>query len=613
MKINLNSPIINAAISSLEAKLLAGFNPVNGYWTGQLSSSALSTAVAVFALAQVDISENRQTVGKGLKWLAVNQNQDGGWGDTPGSISNLSTTLLVISAFTLDVDEQYVNRTAKAEVWLKSHIGSVSAENIVSALLANYGNDKTFSVPILTMCALAGLLDEDNSEPWKRVPQLPFELAILPHSFFKFLNLSVVSYALPALIAIGILRHRKLPSFNFILRGLRNSILRRVLTILQSKQPANGGFLEATPLTGFVVMSLAAGGYKDNPVLKKGVEFLLTSIRPDGSWPIDSNLSVWVTTLSVNALTASAKTNNTAVLSDIDKMKIRDWLLARQFKSIHPYTCAAPGGWGWTELPGGVPDADDTSGALLALKTLDAENSSVEKAASAGIFWLINLQNRDGGIPTFCRGWGKLPFDKSCPDITAHAFAAILAWYNRMDDKLQCQMLFSLKKMVSYLLHSQREDGTWVPLWFGNQYSTDRKNPVFGTSRVISCLEMSDIPSGIDPDYTLKEAMKAGIKWLLSVQNQNGGWGGSAETPSSIEETAMAISALSSRPETRNHQTIIHGVDWLITETNKVADTEQLPSSPIGLYFASLWYDEKLYPLVFAIDGLKKAVTVLRS
>ena len=32
----------------------------------------------------------------------------------------------------------------------------------------------------------------------------------------------------------------------------------------------------------------------------------------------------------------------------------------------HPYCLSAPGGWAWTDLPGGVPDADDTPGVLMA-------------------------------------------------------------------------------------------------------------------------------------------------------------------------------------------------------------------------------------------------------
>jgi hypothetical protein len=54
-------------------------------------------------------------------------------------------------------------------------------------------------------------------------------------------------------------------------------------------------------------------------------------------------------------------------------------------------------------MPGGVPDADDTAGALLALYRLEnpAANprSEVRVAAELGCRWLLDLQNRDGGIP----------------------------------------------------------------------------------------------------------------------------------------------------------------------------------------------------------------------
>ena len=91
-------------------------------------------------------------------------------------------------------------------------------------------------------------------------------------------------------------------------------------------------------------------------------------MRPDGSWPIDTNLATWVTTLSVNALAACPTQQHP--LDAERKRAIRDWLLAQQYREEHPYTHAAPGGWAWTPLPGGVPDADDTAGALLALRNL---------------------------------------------------------------------------------------------------------------------------------------------------------------------------------------------------------------------------------------------------
>src|SRR5262249_10073409 len=84
---------------------------------------------------------------------------------------------------------------------------------------------------------------------------------------------------------------------------------------------------------------------------------------------------------------------------------IRRWLLAQQHRVEHPYTHAAPGAWAWTNLPGGVPDADDTAGAVLALKHLGPIDDETRAAAFAGIEWLLNTQNSDGGVPTFCRGW----------------------------------------------------------------------------------------------------------------------------------------------------------------------------------------------------------------
>jgi len=116
---------------------------------------------------------------------------------------------------------------------------------------------------------------------------------------FKFLRLPVVSYALPALIAIGLVRHEHRPSRNPVAVLARRLARRRALLLLEKIQPSSGGYLEATPLTSFVVMSLIGAGLDDHPVVTRGIEFLVRSARPDGSWPIDTNLATWVTTLSV--------------------------------------------------------------------------------------------------------------------------------------------------------------------------------------------------------------------------------------------------------------------------------------------------------------------------
>src|SRR5262249_22437073 len=144
---------------------------------------------------------------------------------------------------------------------------------------------------------------------------------------------------LPALIAIGQAVHHHRSPRNPAIRLIRRMAIGKSLRVLQKIQPTSGGFLEATPLTSFVTMALASISRADHPVVAMCVEFLVKSVRPDGGWPIDTNLATWVTTLSVNALAAAGD------LDRLDRKEhVRDWLLRQQFNGRHPYTGAEGGG-----------------------------------------------------------------------------------------------------------------------------------------------------------------------------------------------------------------------------------------------------------------------------
>lgn len=571
--------VLNNAVDTLLAELGPG-----GFWEGSLSASALSTAVACVALSQPGQTADKLLVDRGLTWLRKTILPDGSWGDTPESPGNISTTLLCRCALLTD-RQAYAEPLRACEAWLERETGSLEPETIARVIRQTYGNDKTFSVPILSTAALTGTC------PWERVPALPVELSVMPQRLFQWINMPVVSYALPALISMGILRHRKSPSRNPLIRMLRSGCESSALKVLQRIQPESGGFLEAVPLTGFVLMSLTAAGHADHPSAVRAARFLQHSVRKDGSWAIDSNLATWVTTLSVKALCAADSPD--AHLSANQRTVLRDWLHSQQFRDVHPYTNAAPGGWAWTDLPGGVPDADDTAGALLALRHLNSSPQPAGENIIAGLKWLTGLQNADGGIPTFCRGRTGLAFDKSCPDITAHALCAVSAWKEYLSSPMKEESDAFIARCLNYLISDQQTDGSWNPLWFGNQHTPGKENPVYGTSRVLTALS--------DANHPRTAALhQKGAAWLISQQQSSGGWGGSKESPATIEETALALTALA-RFEHTPENCLDRALTWLISETRECTT---FAPSPIGLYFASLWYWERLYPIIFTIEAL---------
>ena len=569
------------------AKALLSEATTAGHWEGELSSSPLSTATAIATLQLVcrarpeRVTELQPLITGGLQWLAEHQNPDGGWGDTVLSNSNISTSMLAYASF------QMASGAASHPATVARAADHVAQQGGFDAIRKRYGKDHTFSVPILTQCALADLL------PWKQISPLPFELGWLPHSFFRWIRLPVVSYALPALIAIGQARHYHAPSRNPLIRWMRQAAVKPTLKRLTSIQPESGGFLEATPLTSFVTMSLVSMELVDHPVAQSGLRFLLDSVRPDGSWPIDTNLATWVTTLSINALRNKDIPEATAD-------RLVDWLLGQQHRQVHRYTNAAPGGWAWTNLSGGVPDADDTPGAILAILKLRPQREDVRAAVQLAIGWLLDLQNGDGGWPTFCRGWGALPFDRSTPDLTAHTLRAIRAWQIHcspasMTPELARRADAAVKRGFAFLKRTQKPDGTWLPLWFGNQYADDEENPTYGVSKALVAYR----------DWNLLDdpVAQRAAEWLIAAQNTDGGWGGNLETPSSVEETSLALEGLASVP--LGNEACLRGLDWLL---KRVADDSFRQPAPIGLYFAKLWYFEQLYPMIFATNALNRGL-----
>ena len=607
------------------AALMSKRDP-RGFWEGRLASSPLATAVALCAFAGDEFDAGRRA--KAFAYLDSTQNADGGWGDTEISKSNLAATLLVLSAHASNAgcqgavprsllpgsdsagDQQqgagYCSLAPDAVARANAFVEKLGG--LRDGLKNVYGKDLTFQVPIRMTAACAGLI------PWKDVDALPFELALAPRGLMGALRLPVVSYALPALVTVGLARHANAPSWFLPLRWLRSFATERALDTIQKMQPESGGYLEAIPITAFSLLGLKSAGRGNHPIAQNARKFLLATQREDGSWPVEVNLSVWNTTRAIDALHAGGLLEK--VMTQQERETTRDWILAQQTKGKSVYSDAAPGGWGWNHLSGSVPDADDTSGAILALRALGVsdEHDSMKK----GKQWLLSIQNNNGGWPTFCRGWETLPFDKSAPDLTAHALRAL--GKNDHSQSQEADLDYHIEVLApydggwGYLTESQIIDGSSKPLWFGCEHAKDKSNAAYGTTHVLfACqgldfVKLSATATDFLHDYGISRIHEQhpsisakSINYLLSIQNPDGGFGGCKGAPSTAEETGLALRAIANCGVDNTDPVCENAARWLVEHQR--ADGSWNPA-PIGFYFAVLWYYEELYPLYYAIGGL---------
>jgi squalene-hopene/tetraprenyl-beta-curcumene cyclase len=286
-----------------------------------------------------------------------------------------------------------------------------------------------------------------------------------------------------------------------------------------------------------------------------------------------------------------------------------------------------------------LPNTNDTARSLLALACWPRRDNQelserIDRAAKLGIVWLLDLQNDDGGWATFYRRAGGFLSEESGPDVTASVLRALAAWNGVWLANMQpdtrhrtpdnSRIAAAIERGWRYLESAQRDDGSFIPLWFGNQFHADDENPVIGTSQVLlMCHDLSRSDWGM--------ANRA-ARWLLSAQHTGGGWGPprapvdysgsekdgfrawraneSMAKASSVEETALAVSALipltaESLPAAK---AVSAGLNWLVNAVEQ--DAHRRPAT-IGFYPSKIWYHERLYPLTFAEAALSRALHAL--
>ncbi|TWU23804.1 Squalene--hopene cyclase [Bythopirellula polymerisocia] len=612
------------------------------HWTGQLASSPLCTAAAVSALVLAERhvddtpedgsllknswhsgmlvrSELSELLSNSLRWLAQKQNEDGGWGDADFGQSTLAATIMVKAAFHL------TGVPAKYADLLHSADGYIEAQGGIAGLKKQFADDKPFVAAILSVCAMAGNIS------WRKVPSLPFEWACLPNSCYRLRAIRGFRYSLPLIISVGQAKHHNSPSRNPVAKWIRHQAESSSHNALARVQSCDGSFSASMLYTSFVIACLASQEQADTPIVRRGINFLLGSMRSHGSWAVCPDRDVSNTVLAIQALdwdfneSLGSRDGNPTPASEATL----SWLLSAQLSDNHS-SLSGEGGWPSSNSPGAMPNSFDTAGALLNLADWRghwprSRTAQVTGAALDGIRWLLKRQNRDGGWALAFRGSGKSAWESSSTDVTSQSMLALNAWKKILRQTAASHPLIraierGLLKGLAYLNSNQRPDGCWWPRWSGNELHPQRANPVVGTTQVLRVFNEMQV-------WQTTTAQLA-VRWLSDVQYPAGGWGAvcvperkrppqskaedsEEHLTGSVEETSLAIEALlpfSSRSLSAQ-KSVEDGLYWLV---GAISAVPALDPALVAFYPPKVWYYDPLLNRCLAVRALAVACQASR-
>ncbi|HOZ07838.1 MAG TPA: aminotransferase class V-fold PLP-dependent enzyme, partial [candidate division Zixibacteria bacterium] len=174
-------------------------------------------------------------------------------------------------------------------------------------------------------------------------------------------------------------------------------------------------------------------------------------------------------------------------------------------------------------------DPDTVGGGMVDIVTLEeaywTDLPEKEEAGTPNIVGVVALAKAIRMYEAL--GWEAIIAHEA--ELTAHALRALNAWRDWFPDR---DIEDATERGLEFLAKRQRSDGSWCPLWFGNQYRADEENPVYGTARVLLAYrDLGQIDSS---------PARRGLLWLMKNADCGGGWGGGAGKASDVAPSGMS-------------------------------------------------------------------------
>ncbi len=552
----------------------------DGHWIYELEADC--TIPAEYIMMNHFVGEVNDALEQKIAvYLRSRQDEHGGWSLYHGGSIDLSCSVKAYYALKLVGDDPNAEHMVKARNAILTHGGAANSNVFTRIALALFGQVPWRATPFIPAEVI--LLPKwfpfhiSKVSYWSRTVMVPLfilctlkpsavnprgvdirELFIIPpedeqHYFRPTTFLSRIFLALDH---IGRVIEKLVPAFirNISIRKCEQWSLKRM-----NEEHGIGGIF---PAMVNVYESLVILGYpKDHQrriQARKAIDNLLVE-REHNVYCQPCVSPVWDTALASQALLETDK--NESKITDA-----LEWLRSKQLKDepgdwrfVRPNLIG--GGWAFQYSNYHYPDLDDTS--MVAWAMHRANNHNYDESIERAAVWIAGMQSKNGGFGSFEVDntqyyLNSIPFadhgallDPPTADVTARCIG-LLSIVDR--EKYAANIDNALK----YIKSDQEADGSWYGRW-GTNY-------IYGTWSVLISLEIaSEDPS---QDYITRAA-----DWLISVQNQDGGWGESNDSyyppkhwrpyPSTPFQTAWALLGLMAAGKVDN-PAVKKGIDYLL-------------------------------------------------
>ncbi|MFX1738033.1 squalene--hopene cyclase [Paraburkholderia sp. A1RI_3L] len=583
---------LDASVARATDAILAAQKP-DGHWVYELEADATIPAeyvLLVHYLGETADVELERKIGRYLRRIQL---ADGGWPLFTDGAMDVSASVKAYFALKMIGDAEDAEHMVRARNAILAAGGAEAVNVFTRILLALYG--------VIT---------------WYAVPMMPVEITLLP-KWFPF-HLSKVSYWARTVIVPLLVLNAKRPRarnprgvrIDELFRGAAVTtgllpraphqnegwfaFFRAVDGILRTVDPLFPGYLRQRAIDAAVafvderlngedglgaifpamanaVMMYDVLGYPaDHPnraIARRSIDKLLVIHEEDDEAYCQPCLSpVWDTSLVAHALleTGDAQARQAALrglewLRPLQELDLRgDWISRRPD--------VRPGGWAFQYANAYYPDVDDTAVVVMAmhraagLTQSDVDSQAIARARE----WIVGMQSSDGG-------WGafepentqyylnNIPFsdhgallDPPTADVSGRCLS-MLAQLGEMPGTSEPS-----RRAYDYLLKEQESDGSWYGRW-GMNY-------IYGTWTALCALNAAGL-SHSDPHMT------RAVQWLVSIQNDDGGWGEGGESykldyrgyeraPSTASQTAWAVLGLMAAGAV-DHPAVARGIAYL--------------------------------------------------